>query len=181
MLLPNIDRPIVLVGMMAAGKTRLGRELAMVLDLEFIDTDKCIEDETGQTIARIFEISGESAFREMEATKIRDMLDGALKPLVLSTGGGAILRPESAELIFGNTYSIWMRASLATILRRTAKRTDRPLLKNPDPAKTLQEMADMRYPIYARADIAVDTDSGDVEGITADIIRQLNLLRDRNS
>jgi shikimate kinase len=164
------DRPIVLVGMMATGKSHVGRKLAQALNLEFIDTDKLIEQEAGMTIAGIFEAYGEQDFREREAKMILNTLAKDTGARVISTGGGAILRAESADLIFKNTFSIWTQASLPTILERTAKRTDRPLLKNADPMATLQNIASLRYPIYARADMAIDTDSGNVDSIVGEII-----------
>ncbi|MDB5492317.1 MAG: shikimate kinase family protein [Micavibrio sp.] len=172
----KIDRPIVLVGMMAAGKSRLGRELSKTLKLPFFDTDKRIEEEADRTIAGIFEAEGEQGFRDREARMIAHDLSGQPGARVVSTGGGAILRPESADLIFGKTISIWLRASVETIIERTSRRTDRPLLKNVDQAKVLREMAERRYPIYERATFAIDTDHGD-SGITLDaILQKLNSL-----
>lgn len=170
----SIDRPIVLVGLMAVGKSRLGYELARALHLDFIDTDKSIEAEAGLSVAGIFKAYGEQEFRDREAVMIRRVLQKS-GARVVSTGGGAILRPDSADLIFGETWSVWVRASIETILERAARRTDRPLLINADPETVLKKMVAMRYPVYERANIVVDTDHGDTQKAVNDILAAMKV------
>ena len=172
----NINRPIVMVGMMAAGKSRLGYELASALKLPFIDIDKNIEAEAGMSVSGIFTKYGEPAFRDREAAMIVTILKGNPAPCVISTGGGAIMRPESAELIFGDTVSIWLKASIETIKIRASRRTDRPLLKNVDQDKVLGELAEKRYPVYGRATFTVETDHGDSNRALAEIMQKLATL-----
>lgn len=172
----KIDRPIVLVGMMATGKSRLGRDLAKALGLPFFDTDKRIEEEARRTVAEIFAAEGEQGFRDREARMIARDLSGQPGPRVVSTGGGAALRPESADLIFGKTISIWLRASIETIVERTARRTDRPLLQDVDQSRVLRDMLEKRYPIYERATFAVDTDHGGADVTLGKILQNINSL-----
>lgn len=153
-----IDRPVVMVGMMASGKTRLGRDLARVLKLDFMDTDLMVEHHAGASISQIFENEGETVFRNLESQMIEEVLGHNPGPCVISTGGGAVVRPENAALIFGDTVSVWTRATIPLILSRTAQREDRPLLKNADPEKVLRDMAAVRYPLYGKANITIDVD-----------------------
>lgn len=162
----RLTRPVVLVGLMGSGKTRLGRMLARALRVRFIDTDDVVIQQAGADIPSIFETQGEQAFRDMEAAAIRDLLEGADRRVqVISTGGGAPMRPENAALIFGDTISIWTRADFPVLLERVGRSNDRPLLRNADPEKTLREMAALRYPVYRQADIVIDTDAGSLNDI----------------
>ncbi len=156
--LPELDRTIVLVGLMGAGKSCVGRRLAKMLGLPFVDADDEIEEAAGCSIPEIFELYGEAEFRDGERRVMARLLDGG--PQVLATGGGAFLNPETRATIRERGISVWLRADLETLLARTSRRTDRPLLRNGDPRETLSALIEERYPIYAKADITVDTGDG---------------------
>jgi shikimate kinase len=175
-LTAKLDKPIVMVGMMASGKSRLGRELASALNIPFIDIDKRIEADAGMSVSEIFKTEGEPAFRDREAKMIADILADNSEACVVSTGGGAIMRPESAALIFGDTISIWLKASIETIRERASRRRDRPLLQNVDQDKVLRDLAEKRYPVYGRATFTVETDHGDVKRALDDILGKLKPL-----
>lgn len=151
-----MNQHIVLIGMMGSGKTALGRQLALRLNLPFIDSDSEIEKATGMKIAHIFEEQGEAAFRNIERVKIAKLL--AAEPCVLSTGGGAILSQETRQLIAQTSIAIWLKARLETLLTRLSKDKSRPLLKTDDPATRLQQLLETRTPFYASAPIHIDTD-----------------------
>ena len=149
------ERTIVLVGLMGAGKSCIGRRLAQRLNVSFVDADAEIEHAAGLTIAEIFAKYGEAAFRDGERRVMARLLQGP--PGVLSAGGGAFMDPETRTLIKKHGISIWLRADLDTLVARTKGRTHRPLLNSGDPRDTLAEMIRVRYPVYAEADIVVDT------------------------
>ncbi len=156
-----MNKMIVLVGMMGSGKTALGRQLAQRLNLPFCDSDSEIEKATGMRIAHIFEEQGEAAFRDIERIKIAKLLGGP--PCVLSTGGGAILNPDTRQLIAQKSIVIWLKARLETLLSRVAKDKSRPLLKTADPAARMQQLLENRTPFYAEAPIHIDTDTKSFE------------------
>lgn len=149
------DRHIVLIGLMGAGKTSIGRLIARRLRMPFTDADAEIEKAAGLTIWEIFKVHGEQAFRDGERRIIARLLD--LPPGVLATGGGAFMNAETRAAIRQKGVSIWLRADVATLYDRTRKRRHRPLLNNEDPRGTLERLATLRYPIYAEADITIDT------------------------
>ena len=151
----SLDRPIVLVGLMGCGKTKMGRRLAARLDLPFYDSDAEFESAAGCTISDYFAKHGESAFREGERKVIARLLEG--KPCVLATGGGAFCDPETRAAIKANGLSLWLRADLDLLVRRTSGRDHRPLLKQGDPRQILARLIEVRHPFYAQADIVVDT------------------------
>lgn len=155
---PSIEaltgRSIVLVGLMGAGKTSIGKRLAARLGLPFRDADTEIEAAAGCTIAEIFSRYGEPAFRDGERRVIRRLLAG--DPLVLATGGGAFMDPDTRAAMRHDALSIWLRATLPILLRRVAGRTHRPLLNAGDPADVLRRLIDQRHPVYAEADIVID-------------------------
>ncbi|HEY8190605.1 MAG TPA: shikimate kinase [Micavibrio sp.] len=169
-IISRLDRTIILVGMMATGKTRLGRMLARTLKLEFIDTDQKIAADVGLSIAEIFEKYGEMEFRDRESEVIRRLLGTDRSVRVIATGGGAPMREENAGLIFGQTLSIWTRAEIPVILKRAGKTGRRPLLMKGNPEKTLRDMAALRYPVYQRADLTIDTDHGLPRNILQNIL-----------
>ncbi len=169
----GLDRPLVLIGMPASGKTSLGRGLSHRLNLPFIDLDRDIESAAGRRIADIFESDGESAFRDLESAVLADVLKNNQGPCVISTGGGAVLRPANRELIFGRTCSIWVKASILSLLDRTAKDTHRPLLKNKDPESVLRNLESARTALYQDADIIVDTDNRLPEDIIPEIMTKI--------
>lgn len=143
-----------MVGMMGAGKTAIGSALARRLDVPFLDSDVEIERAANQTIAEIFERDGEAFFRQRETEVIGRLLEGP--PCILSTGGGAFLRPENRDMISAKGVSVWLRADLNLLWQRVRHKTTRPLLRTADPRATLAAIQDERDPVYALADIAVD-------------------------
>lgn len=163
----RLDRPVVLVGMMGSGKSRLGRMLGDALGLPFVDTDDLVVQAAGATIPEIFERAGESAFRDHETAVLRDVLGPGRRVCVVATGGGAVMRPENAALIFTDTLSIWARADIGVLLERVSRNADRPLLKAGDPEKILRDMAALRDPVYGRADIVLDTGAAGPSDILA--------------
>lgn len=154
----QLSRSIVLVGLMGAGKTKIGRRLATRLNLPFFDSDEEIESAAGETIEEIFANRGEAVFRDGERRVIARLLAGPVH--VLSTGGGAFMDPETRRIIAARGVSVWLRAELDVLFARVSRRTNRPLLKTPDPRAVLAELMDRRYPIYAEADITVDSGNG---------------------
>jgi shikimate kinase len=148
-------RSIVLVGMMGAGKSSVGRRLASRLGLPFTDADAEIEAAAGMSIPDIFQVHGEPAFRSGEARVIARLLDGG--PQVLATGGGAFMNPNTRAAIGARGVSVWLRADFDVLMRRIKRRTDRPMLKTDDPPATLKRLMDERYPVYAQADVTVES------------------------
>ena len=149
------QRSLVLVGMMGAGKSTVGRRLAARLGLLFLDADAEIEAAAGMSISDIFEVHGEPHFRDGEARVIARLLDGG--PVVLATGGGAFMREETRKRIGEKAVSIWLKADADIILRRVKRRPDRPLLRTPDPAATIERLIAEREPIYKHADLTIDS------------------------
>jgi shikimate kinase len=144
---------VVLIGMMGAGKSTVGRRLAVRLGLPFVDADTEIEAAAGMTIPEIFETHGEPHFRDGEARVIARLLDSG--PHVLATGGGAFLREETRRRIAAQGVSLWLQADADVILRRVKRRADRPLLKTADPAATIARLIDERHPLYQTAEITI--------------------------
>ena len=150
-----LDRTIVLVGLMGSGKTNMGRRLAARLDLPFHDSDAEFESAAGCTITEYFAKHGEPAFRDGERRVIERLLDGP--PCILATGGGAFCDPVTRELIKAKATSVWLRAELDLLVKRTAGRDHRPLLKQGNPRDVLARLMEIRHPLYAQADIVVET------------------------
>ena len=146
---------IVMVGLMGAGKTSIGRRLAARVGLPFVDADDEIEAAAGSSIEDIFERLGEASFRDGERRVIARLLDGP--PIVLATGGGAFMDAQTRERIAAKAISVWLRADLDTLVRRTSRRNDRPLLKDGDSREILSRLIAQRHPIYEQADIVVDS------------------------
>ena len=159
-LSPNLalDRTITLVGLMGVGKSTVGRRLAQRLGLPFHDGDHEIEATAGMSVSEIFASRGEAEFRAGEARIMRRLLEGP--PIVLATGGGAMLNPETRALMKQHSVSVWMRADLKVIAERVQRRDTRPLLRGRDPLEALSQLAEARYPIYAEADLTVDVGGG---------------------
>ncbi|SDD88485.1 3-dehydroquinate synthase [Massilia sp. PDC64] len=163
---------IFLVGLMGAGKTTIGRLLARRLDMTFIDSDHEIEARTGATIPWIFEIEGEASFRRREADVIRELT--AQNGIVLATGGGAVLNPASRALLAERGTVIYLRASVSSILARTAHDKNRPLLQTADPRKKLEDLTAQREPLYREiADMVIDTGRPNVQSMVQTILDQL--------
>ena len=156
LLTQAIDRPIALVGMMGSGKSLVGRRLANQLGLPFIDSDSEVETAAGISIAEIFELAGETKFRSMERHAIRSAADAG--PSILSTGGGSICNPETADLLCERTFVVWLDAQPETLLSRVGSTASRPLLHTDDPLQTLRDLAERRRAAYGRAHITVKTD-----------------------
>jgi shikimate kinase len=164
-------RSIVLVGLMGAGKTYVGRRLAKRLGLPFSDLDKEIEKAANATIESIFEQYGEQAFREGERRVLARLLEGPVQ--VLSTGGGAYMDPQSRERIRERGICVWLKVDLDTLVDRVSRRTDRPLLKGKDPRETLAALMAVRYPVYAEADVTVECGRQPVEDVIEQIVTQV--------
>jgi shikimate kinase len=146
-------RSVVLVGMMGAGKSTIGRRLSARLRLPFLDADTEIEAAAGMSIPDIFEAHGEPHFRDGEARVIARLLDSG--PAVLATGGGAFMREETRNRIRSKAVSIWLKADIDIIMRRVKRRADRPLLQTADPAATVGRLIEEREPVYQHADITI--------------------------
>jgi shikimate kinase len=167
----EIDRTIVLVGMMGAGKTAVGRRLALALGWPFADADQAIEAAAGTTISNIFAEIGEAAFRDSERQVIARLLRGERQ--VLALGGGAFIDPQTRALVRERALSIWLRADLDVLTRRTARRNDRPLLAGGDPRARLATLLEQRAPIYAQADLIVDSGKGPIGDVVARTLQAL--------
>jgi shikimate kinase len=147
------SRSLVLVGMMGAGKSSIGRRLAARLEIPFVDADAEIERAAGMTISDIFAKHGESSFRSGEARVIARLLEAG--PQVLATGGGAFMNTDTRVLIGQKGISIWLKADYDILMRRIRRRNDRPLLNTENPADTLKRLIEERYPVYGLADVTV--------------------------
>jgi len=167
-------RTLVLVGLMGAGKSSVGRRLAARLGLPFTDADQEIEAAAGMTVSEIFSRHGEPAFRDGERRVIARLLGDPVH--VLATGGGAFMDERTRALIRERAVSIWLRAELDELVRRVSRRTDRPLLKGADPRSVLERLMAQRYPIYAEADVTVPSSSGAADETVDRILAQLALL-----
>ena len=164
-------RSVVLVGMMGAGKTSIGRRLAGRLGLPFVDADAEIEKAAGMTIPDIFAGRGEPEFRSGEARVIARLLDGG--PQVLATGGGAFMNVDTRSGIAAKGISIWLKAEIDVLMRRIRRRSDRPLLKTDDPVETLKQLVAQRYPVYAEADLTVQSRDVPHDKIVDEIVAAL--------
>jgi shikimate kinase len=165
-------RSIVLVGMMGAGKTTVGKRLAGRLNVPFVDADVEIEKAAAQTIPEIFATHGEPYFRDGERRVIARLLNEG--PQVLATGGGSFMHPDTRAAISAKGLSVWLEAEVALLLARVRRRANRPLLNTPDPEGTLRRLVSERYPVYALADITVPSRDEPHEVICDDVVRSLH-------
>jgi shikimate kinase len=165
-------RSVVLVGMMGAGKSSIGRRLGTRLGIPFVDADTEIEKAAGMSITDIFATHGEPDFRAGEARVIARLLDGG--PQVLATGGGAFMNADTRAAITAKGVSIWLSADFETLMRRIKRRQDRPLLHTDDPAATLQQLIETRYPVYGLADFTVQSREVPHDKIVDEIIAALS-------
>lgn len=165
-------RTIVLVGLMGAGKTKIGRRLAIRLGLPFFDSDLEIEAAAGETIEEIFANRGERVFREGERRVITRLL--ARSTHVLATGGGAFMDPLTRAVVRRRGVSLWLRADLDVLVHRVSRRSDRPLLKAGDPRAILAELVERRHPTYGQADITVDSGEGSPEATVNRVIAAIS-------
>jgi shikimate kinase len=167
------DRPIVLVGLMGAGKTTVGRRLAQRLGLPFVDADEEIEAAAGMSISEIFELFGEPYFRDGERRVIARLIDGS--PKVIATGGGAFMNDKTRALILDKATAVWLEADINTLVDRVRRRSTRPLLKDKDPREVLTELARVRNPVYALAPIHVRSQPSPHDATVKAILKALSL------
>ena len=170
--IPSVDRTIALVGLMGVGKSTVGRRLAARLGVPFADGDDEIEAAAAMSVSDIFSSLGEHEFREGEARVMRRLLQGP--PMVLATGGGAMLNAETRRLLKVHAITVWLRADLAVVAARVQRRDTRPLLRGKDPVEALTAMAEVRYPLYAEADVVVDVGAGAHGEAVEAILKALN-------
>ncbi|MBZ9695487.1 MULTISPECIES: shikimate kinase [unclassified Mesorhizobium] len=171
-LLGRLDsRSIVFVGLMGAGKTAIGRKVATMLSLPFIDSDQEIESVSRMTVPELFERYGETEFRALEQRVILRVLENG--PQVLSTGGGAFMNAQTREAIAAHGVSVWLKAELDLLMDRVSKKQNRPLLKSADPRAVLERLMAERYPVYATSDVTVPTRDDRKEVIAAEVIEAL--------
>lgn len=168
----RIDRPVVLVGLMGAGKTTVGRQLAGLLRTDFVDADEEIERAAAMSVAEIFERFGEAYFRDGERRVIARLI--AERHGVIATGGGAFVNPETRALVLDHAIAVWIDCDIATLVRRTARRTTRPLLRNGDPAEILARLHAERAPFYAQAPIRVVGRDGSHADTAGEIIEAID-------
>lgn len=165
------SRPVILIGLMGAGKSSIGKRLAARMEIPFSDADQEIERAAGKAITDIFAEDGEEFFRNGERRVIARLLEGGTK--VLATGGGAFMNKETRDRIAAKGISVWLKADLELLMQRVARRDNRPLLKTADPRVVMEKLVAERYPIYALADIAVDSRDVAHEVIVDEIIAAL--------
>ncbi|WP_134500505.1 shikimate kinase [Microvirga pakistanensis] len=170
-------RSIVLVGLMGAGKSTVGRRLAQTLKLPFRDADHEIEAAAGMTIPDIFAIHGEEHFRDGERRVIARLLQEG--PMVLATGGGAFMNEETRQNVAEHGISVWLKADLDILMRRVRKRDTRPLLRNPDPEGTMRRLMEIRHPVYALADLTIDSHEAPHDRVVADVVAALGEWLDK--
>jgi shikimate kinase len=162
---------VVLVGMMGAGKSSIGRRLAGRLGIPFADADNEIETAAGMSIPDIFSTYGEPDFRAGETRVIARLLENG--PQVLATGGGAFMNADTRNAVGAHGISVWLKAEFDVLMRRIKRRQDRPMLKTDDPAETLRALMEERYPVYAQADITIQSREVPHEKIVDEIVGAL--------
>ncbi len=164
-------RSVVLVGLMGAGKTTVGKKLAALLGLSFVDTDEEIEAASRMTIAELFASYGEPEFRALEARVVARLTEAP--PRVIATGGGAFMNEATRRLLRERAVTVWLRADLDTLMERVSKRPTRPLLKTPDPRATMKGLMDVRYPVYRTADIHIVSRNSKRDTVAREIVQAL--------
>lgn len=167
----HLSRSLVLVGLMGAGKTTIGKRLATTIGVPFIDSDNEIVEAAGCSISDIFEIYGEQVFRDLELRVMTRLLSGP--PCVLATGGGAFIQPAIREAIQEKAMAVWLKADLDVLVERVSRKDSRPLLKAGDKKEILSRLMHERYPIYSEADMVIDSNAGPHETVVKDIIEML--------
>jgi shikimate kinase len=170
-LLPFLDRPVVLVGLMGVGKSTIGRRLAKRLGLDFVDSDEAIEDAAGAPAGEVFERYGEASFRDGERRLVARLVEGAVR--IIATGGGAFVDPATRRLLNERAITVWLNAPVEVLAERTARRDTRPLLKGPDAAAVLARLAAERSPAYAEAHIHVTSSNGAHGDVVETIVEKL--------
>ena len=173
------DNSLVLIGLMGAGKSAVGRRLAAALDLPFTDADSEIETAAGQSISEIFAGHGEAYFRTGERKVIARLLESG--PQVLATGGGAFMDPETRAAVKAHGISIWLKANLRVLMKRVGRRDNRPLLQVDNPEAVMKKLMAERNPVYAQADITVESREAPHEVMVGTILDALSRLLDRKA
>lgn len=171
-------RSIVLVGLMGAGKSTVGRRLAQRLDLPFRDTDAEIETAARMTVAELFAAYGETEFRALEARVVARLAEEG--PQVLATGGGAFMAEATREMLRAKAVTVWLKADLDTLMERVMRRSNRPLLKTADPRATMRDLMDRRYPVYGLADVTIQSRQVKREVTADEIVEALDRHLDRS-
>lgn len=165
-------KTVSLVGLMGSGKTTVGRRLAHTINVDFKDSDAEIEHAAGMDISDIFATYDEAYFRRGEQRVIQRIIEGS-KPLVLATGGGAFIQEETRHVLQKDSVTVWLKADLDTLVKRTARRDTRPLLNTGDPRQILERLSNERNPIYAQADIVIDSCYTSLDETVDIIIKEL--------
>ena len=168
----RLDRPLALVGLMGSGKSAIGRRIAGTLKLGFVDIDQQVVDTAGISIAEIFEIAGETKFREMERNALAKTIVGL--PKIIATGGGAFCQEDTAELMLKSSHVIWLKATPETLVARIGNTKSRPLLHADDPLLTLTKLLDERTKFYQQAQIHIDTDGMTAQRAVRAILESLD-------
>ncbi|MBA3527613.1 MAG: shikimate kinase [Pseudomonadota bacterium] len=175
-LTDRLDRPIVLVGLMGAGKSTVGRRLAKRLGLPFVDTDAAIEDATGQPWGELFERFGEADYRDGERRLVARIVGGEVR--VISTGGGVFVDPRTRELLNQRAITVWLDAPVDVLADRTSRRNTRPLLRNGDAKRTLEQLSEQERPCYAEAHIHIKSGGGAHKEVVEAIVRKIGAYLD---
>ncbi len=165
------SRSLVMIGLMGCGKSSIGRRLAARLHLPFVDGDDAIEEAAGKSIAEIFEDHGEDDFRKGERRVLARLLGNG--PQILATGGGAFMNEQTRQNIVKAGISIWLKADLPILMQRVRKRSHRPLLNASDPEAVMRGLMEKRYPVYAQADLTIDSRDEPHEVVINEIIQRL--------
>lgn len=167
----SLSKPIVLIGLMGAGKSTVGLRLAESLGVPFMDSDLEIESAAGCSISDLFAIYGEAIFRDLEQRVIKRLVENT--NLVLATGGGSYIQPAVREVIKERAHTVWLRADLEVLLDRVSRRDSRPLLATGDKQKIMQRLMEERYPVYQQADTVIDSNHSSHEKVVREIIQTL--------
>ena len=173
----RLDRPIILVGLMGVGKSTVGRRLASLLKIDFVDADTEIEAAAAMSIAEIFEVFGETYFRDGERRVIARLIED--RPQIIATGGGAFINDETRTLILERGIAVWLDADIDTLVERVNRRNTRPLLQNGNAGEILTELAKKRNPFYAEAHIHVMSDNGPHKRTAHDIVDAIGKWENR--
>lgn len=172
-------KSIVLVGLMGAGKSTVGKKLATLVELPFYDADHEIEKVSTMTVPELFEAYGEAEFRDLERRVIARMLEDG--PIVLATGGGAYMNEQTRRTIASEGVSVWLNAELDVLMARVVRKQNRPLLKNDNPRGVMERLMTERYPVYAQADLAINSRDEKKEVIALEAMQAIARLLDGNS
>lgn len=166
-----LSKPVVLVGLMGAGKSTIGRRLASAISLNFVDADQEIVEAAGCSISDIFEIYGEEIFRDVEQRVMLRLVSG--EPCVIATGGGAFIQPEIRKAVKEKAVSVWLKAELDVLVERVSRRDTRPMLKTGNKNDIMSKLMEDRYPIYGEADITIDSNAGVHDSVVESIVKAL--------